>query len=313
MLRWVEMKRALALAATGLLWAGGCFTDASQESSGTGGSACTEGSLSCPCYPNNTCDGALVCFEGAQVCVPDNCSPLVAGCPCPAEGCGDGLVCEGPVCLPEGPSTSSAASSSDSGDSGRLDSGTTSTTTVDLSSTGERPPATAVTLYFSSSETPFLSGTGDTQSRVTVQELCDASMSAVDLSCIQSAAVFSTNDTDSVLDLPKTAGMPFSVPVLSTNGMVIAESFAALLDQGTDMTLLNLGVSLADSPGSAPDFFWCGSSPSGASGGNCEGWTRTDTSTGKVGQPGTGMGNFWLSNNDLECSEPAPVLCACWD
>ncbi len=314
MLRSVGMKRALALAATALLGTSGCFTDATQEGGGTGDPACVEGSVTCPCYPNDTCDASLVCFEGVKVCVPDNCNPLVAGCPCPAAGCGEGLVCEGPVCVASGPGTGSGSSSS--GSSGSLDSGSsTSNTTVDSSSTGNPSGATSVTLYFSSSEMPFSSGAGPKASRVEVQNLCEMSRSSVSDSCVQSAALFSTSDSDSVLDLPTTAGMPFSVPVHSTDGTVMADSLESLLVDGSAMSLLNWGVSLPGTEGEVPEFFWCGSQANGANGSNCSGWTVTDEGiNGKGGSPTlSGQPLFWLSSNDYPCNASAPVLCACWD
>ena len=81
------------------------------------------------------------------------------------------------------------------------------------------------------------------------------------------------------------------------------------------MSLLNLGVSLADMPGQVPDFFWSGSQPDGTSGQDCDGWMAMNTEeTGKGGQPTvSGQNEFWLSGNDFSCNEPAPLLCACWD
>lgn len=203
-----------------------------------------------------------------------------------------------------------------SGPSGtRTDPSTTSpdpiTTTVDPDSTDEVP--VTVTLYFSSSLTPFISGFGETPSRTTVQTLCEASMAMVNSSCAQSAAIFSAGDSDSVLDLPKTAGMPFSVPVQNYLGEEVASSFQDLLTNGSAMSLQNWEVSLADMPGEVPPFFWTGSNADGSSGGNCQGWTDTTEATGKGGQPALSDPQFWLTNNDYLCSEPAPVLCACWN
>lgn len=316
MLVSLEMKRALALVATGLLWTSGCFADAPSGTGGTGDPACIDGAVGCPCYPNETCDATLVCFEGASVCVPDTCDPLVAGCPCPAEGCGDGLVCEGLLCIPSTPSTSGSGATGSGMSAGTTTNPSTTspdpiTTTVDPDSTDDVP--VTVTLYFSSSLTPFTSGFGEGPSRTTVQTLCETSMSTVNSSCAQSAAIFSAGDSDSVLDLPESVGMPFQVPVQNYLGDEVAISFQDLLTNGSAMSLENWEISLSDMPGEVPTFFWTGSNADGSSGGDCVGWTALGRLSGKGGQPALSEPEYWLTNNDYLCSEPAPVLCACWN
>jgi len=65
--------------------------------SGAGGD-CAPGSLSCPCYGNDTCDAPLRCEDGT--CRP--CEDGTLGCPCYGNGtCNAGLTCEDDVCAPE--------------------------------------------------------------------------------------------------------------------------------------------------------------------------------------------------------------------
>jgi hypothetical protein len=176
-------------------------------------------------------------------------------------------------------------------------------------------------LYFSASATPFSSGVvNDPRNATTL--LCDAVMVLANADCVQSVALISVNESDSVRDLQATAEMPFNVPVQSAEGTLIANNFQTLLDAPKQMSLNDWGVSETGSPNTIPDFFWSGSQSggepgtqdNGALGDNCDDWTVSDaTTSAKVGQPATGSGAFWLTNNDGNCNTALPLLCACWE
>ncbi len=299
------MRIALASVVIGLLFIGGCFDDATNETgSGTGETEC-EGAVGCSCYPNGTCDAALACFADAQLCIPDNCSPIVAGCPCPADGCGGGLVCEGPVCVAEG-----ATSGSSTGASGTTASGSESTASSTAADSTGASDTRSVTLYFSSEDTPFSSGLGPLATRTEADILCAAVRLQANPECENSVALISASDSDSVRTLDERAQLPFAVPVDNTDGGEVGASIQHLLDNGAKGPLSSLGVRYADAQG-VPAFYWTGSGLMGEFHPSCDEWTSL-TSTGKGVDPSI-SNQYWLSGNDFDCGTSAPLLCACWN
>ncbi len=113
----------IAIALTGL---GGCFDETpvvETEGSSSTSSACERGSVSCPCFPNGTCDAGLACDAGI-------CGPAAATS-------ADGSTST----TSSADSTGSTGSSGSTGSTGSSEE-STNTTSPDSSSSGESSTGT---------------------------------------------------------------------------------------------------------------------------------------------------------------------------
>lgn len=98
--RWIAMLVAV-----------GCFREPASDAS------CREGEAGCPCGASG-CDAGLVCADGIDLCIPENCVPGSELCTCNDGVCLTGLKCDGQLCRsPDGTGTSNddVASSPESG------------------------------------------------------------------------------------------------------------------------------------------------------------------------------------------------------
>ena len=104
-----------------------CFADPPVgDDESESGDVCMNGSEACACYSNGTCDPGLLCADDA--CVPTDCDPGRAGCPCLLERCDPGLACVDDRC--EAPSPGDTTVASDVGDATTSESSTSTDDTT---------------------------------------------------------------------------------------------------------------------------------------------------------------------------------------
>lgn len=138
-LRWMGLFPALAIIVAGCYADPTVVVDDSQETTGL---PCAEGSAACPCFPNQTCSGDLVCTPDG-FCVAPSCTPGTDQCPCDDGACESGLECRDSLCRqpnddPSGSTgTPSGSTSSTTGGSGPTNEAGTSTSEAGTSSTSE--------------------------------------------------------------------------------------------------------------------------------------------------------------------------------
>jgi hypothetical protein len=110
-----------------MLVAPGCFSEPTSDAS------CPEGKPGCACGDAG-CDAGLMCAQGIDLCIPENCVPGSELCTCNDGQCLTGLVCDGALCrAPAGSETASddVASSPDVTSDASSDSSTLGTMSGD--------------------------------------------------------------------------------------------------------------------------------------------------------------------------------------
>ena len=287
----------------------GCFAD---EPAGTGGGTssvtaaattaevCVDGELGCACYGNGTCNGGLECAPEAEVCILEDCDDGTLGCTCADGACLTGLACINQVCAeppPAGTSTTSPSVDSSTGDA---------------PTSGGSDTSTVAPVYLFATIATFIPG----DATFTAGDLRDALDTACALeyearvpSCMNTTAVFSVDETDTVAKLGMTQQLPMDNPLRGPDDTPIAASLQTALDEQMIMVPLQNAAVLP--PEGISVTFWTGASTDGGvDADTCGGWADPLQPLGSAGVADI-AGAGWLGQ-DRDCNSDRRLLCACW-
>lgn len=241
----------------------------------------------------------LACRTGFQ----EECPVGNENCACTEDGtCVEGLSCLSGVCVDQ---TADETGSEAAGETQASESSSEDVTSGDAGTSDTTGVGGVIVLWATS---PSHQGNFDVSGdlRADFNAICQADLPDGS-GCLGTAAIVSTAQEDGLGSLENNAGVPAG-EVVSIDGVTVASSFAALIGEGPQDTLANLGV--LSSEGAR---FWTGTDGNGHfdDASSCAGWTSASEGTGRVGT-GTSTGTAWFSAGDSSCSEQASVLCVCW-
>lgn len=162
----------------------GCFSEPMETDT------CRDGEVGCPCGVG--CDAGLVCADGIELCIPENCVPGSELCTCNGGECLEGLDCDGGLCRPPNDSGSNSNDGTASADDvastpGSLtDASTTGVETSDPTTFTTSDPSTTMTSTTedptdpSFTTDPSVTDPSTTETDLTTDTVSDSAMTASD-------------------------------------------------------------------------------------------------------------------------------------
>lgn len=151
----------------------------------------------------------------------------------------------------------------------------------------------------------------DGDARGTADLECQAqAIGGSDLDCAEVRAVISIGVDDTISRMDTNYFMPFDIEVQGPDGVVVADSFAAMLQGTLQTSLEDANVQGTNSS----EAWWSGSEPDGslAVGATCVDWKDTRPMFDAQAGSTSATDENWVSDRPVECAEVLPLLCACW-
>ena len=307
-------------------WIGACFSDGNSVADGgtTGGDEpCPEGSVTCPCYGNGTCDAGLACQPDLLACIPEDCTPGALNCDCDQGACLDPTTeCIAGLCqVPpsstdsgvDGTSGTGSPDSDTSGSDGGTDDGTEG---PNEGTTSAACPTEATAPDGSCARFVFVLDSGqwspDSGPMLAAQVCSDRAMSAGLPGTY--LAYLATTGQEAMANAEITAGdgfayvkPPVASPVLVANDggafSINSDGFEAPIDARAD-------GSMVEGNDCASAFVVTGVSATGGAGANCGDWADASSEAEAGNASVSGDSVLWQNGcGTVPCDVPVRIYC----